>query len=78
MKRERRPPKTWRRNMIAGAALLALLDGTILSASPDLSRAIIALLVTGLVGGFIVWAWVSNSRLERKAADAAASGAARS
>lgn len=70
MKRERRPPKTWRRNMIAGAALLALLDGTILSASPDLARAVVALVVTVFVGGFIAWAWVSNSRLERNSGGA--------
>lgn len=67
MKRERKPPKTWRRNMLAGAALLAVLDGTIVSASPDLARGLIALIVTLIVGGFIVAVWRSNSRLEKAA-----------
>lgn len=70
MKRERKPPKTWRRNMAAGAALLVVLDGIILSATPDLVRGLFALGVTVVFGGFIAWVWVSNSRMERAAAQA--------
>ncbi len=55
--------------MLFGAALLAVLDGTILSATPDLTRAVIALVATVLVGGFIVAVWISNSRLEKAAAN---------
>lgn len=69
MKRERRPPKTWRRNMLAGVALLAVLDGTIISATPDLTRELLALALTVVVGGFIVAVWRANSRLEKAAAD---------
>lgn len=54
--------------MLAGAALLALLDATILSATPNLGRVLLALIVTALVGGFIVAVWRSNSRMEREAA----------
>jgi len=57
--------------MLAGVALLAVLDGTILSANPDLTRAVIALVATVVVGGFIVAVWRSNSRLEKEAADVA-------
>ncbi len=69
MKRERRPPKTWRRNMLAGIGLLAVLDGTIISATPDLTREVLALALTVVVGGFIVAVWRANARLERAAAD---------
>jgi len=55
--------------MLAGAGLLAVLDGTILSASPDLTRAVLALAITVVVGGFIVAVWRSNSRIERAAAE---------
>jgi len=51
--------------MLAGLALLALLDGSIISATPDLTRAIIALVVTVIVGGFIAAVWRSNAKLER-------------
>jgi len=54
--------------MLAGAGLLAVLDGTILSASPSTTRALLALAVTLIVGGFILAVWRSNSKLE-KAAD---------
>jgi hypothetical protein len=67
MKRERRPPKTWRRNMLAAAALLAILDGTIVSANPNLTKEAIVLVLTLLVGGFIVSVWRSNSRMEKRA-----------
>jgi hypothetical protein len=54
--------------MVFGAALLAVLDGTILSATPDLARVLIALVVTLVVGGFIVGVWVSNVKMEKAAA----------
>ena len=54
--------------MLAGVGLLAVLDGTILSASPNLARAGFALVVTVLVGGFIIAVWRSNSRMEKAAA----------
>ena len=55
--------------MLAGAGLLALLDGTILSPTPNLARVVFALAVTVVVGGFILAVWRSNSRQERAAAD---------
>lgn len=55
--------------MLAGVALLAVLDGTILSVTPDLAREVVALAVTLVVGGFIVAVWRSNSRLEKAAGD---------
>jgi len=54
--------------MVFGTALLAVLDGTILSATPDLARVLIALVVTLVVGGFIVGVWISNSKMEKAAA----------
>ena len=51
--------------MLAGVALLAILDGTILSATPDLVREVFALAVTVVVGGFIAAVWRSNSKLEK-------------
>jgi hypothetical protein len=54
--------------MLAGLALLAVLDGTIISATPDLVREVFALAVTIVVGGFIAAVWRSNSRLEKAAA----------
>jgi len=54
--------------MLAGVGLLAVLDGTIISATPDLTRAAFALAVTVVVGGFILAVWRSNSRLEKAAA----------
>jgi hypothetical protein len=54
--------------MLAGAGLLLLLDLGIVSATPDLARELLALVVTALVGGFIVWAWMSNTKLEKAAA----------
>jgi hypothetical protein len=53
--------------MLAGAALLGLLDLSILSANPDLARGAVALIVTALVGGFIVAVWRSNSKMEKRA-----------
>jgi len=55
--------------MLAGVALLAVLDGTILSATPDLVREVFALAITVVVGGFIVAVWRSNSRHEKSASD---------
>jgi hypothetical protein len=54
--------------MLAGVGLLAILDGTIISATPDLTRAVFALAVTVVVGGFILAVWRSNSKLEKTAA----------
>jgi len=54
--------------MLAGVGLLAVLDGTILSATPNLARAVFALAVTAVVGGFILAVWRSNSKLEKAAA----------
>ena len=51
--------------MLAGVALLAVLDGTILSVNLNVVREAFALLITVLVGGFIVAVWRSNSRLEK-------------
>ena len=48
--------------------MLALLDATIISATPNLGRVLLALVVTALVGGFIVAVWRSNSKMEREAA----------
>jgi hypothetical protein len=59
--------------MLFGAVLLAVLDGTILSATPNLTREVFALAVTIVVGGFILAVWRSNSKLEKAAAAAAAS-----
>jgi hypothetical protein len=56
--------------MLAGAALLAILDASILSPAPDMTRAMVALVVTVLVGGFIVAVWRSNSKMEKSAGDA--------
>jgi len=69
LKRERRPPKTWRRNMLAGVALLAVLDGTILSVNLNVVREVFALGITVVVGGFIVAVWRSNSRLEKASSE---------
>ena len=55
--------------MLAGAGLLLLLDGTILSPTPNLTRVVFALVVTLVVGGFIIAVWRSNSRQERAAAN---------
>jgi len=61
--------------MLAGVALLAVLDGTILSVTPDLIREVFALAITVVVGGFIVAVWRSNSRLEKSAETDAKKGA---
>jgi len=61
--------------MLAGVALLAVLDGTILSTTPDLVREVFALIVTVVVGGFIAAVWRSNSRLEKSAETDAKKGA---
>ncbi|HEV2389272.1 MAG TPA: hypothetical protein VGS04_00970 [Nitrososphaerales archaeon] len=55
--------------MLAGLALLAVLDGTILSANINLVREVFALGITVVVGGFIAAVWRSNSRLEKAASD---------
>ena len=68
MKRERRPPKTWRRNMLASLALMVVLDAIIISPGPNLAREALALVVTVLVGGFVLATWLSNSKMEKSAA----------
>ena len=55
--------------MIGAAALLAVLDGAILSATPDVTRTGFALVVTILVGGAIIATWRSNTRLEKARAE---------
>jgi hypothetical protein len=54
--------------MLFGLGLLVVLDGTILSATPNLTRELFALAITLIVGGFILAVWRSNSRLEKAAA----------
>lgn len=54
--------------MLAGVALLAVLDGTILSVNINLVREAFALGITVVVGGFIAAVWRSNSKLEKAAA----------
>ena len=61
--------------MLAGVALLAVLDGTILSVTPDLAREVFALAITVVVGAFIVAVWRSNSKLEKEAAAVPEKGA---
>ena len=53
--------------MLAGLALLAVLDATIVSATPNLTRLVLAGVVTVVVVGFIAAVWRSNSRLEKAA-----------
>lgn len=55
--------------MLAGVALLAILDASIVSATPNLTRLVLALVVTVVVVGFIAAVWRSNSRLEKAASD---------
>ena len=77
MKRERRPPKTWRRNMLAGLALMVVLDAIIISPGPNLAREVLALVITVVVGGFVLATWMSNSRMEREAAQKGGDGEAK-
>ena len=60
--------------MLASAALLLVLDGAILSTSPNTVREAFALVVTLVVGGFIVATWVATSKLEKKDAGASSQG----
>jgi hypothetical protein len=69
LKRERKPPQKWRRNMAAAAAFLAILDTVILSAAPNTTRIAFALVVTIVVGYAILRIWLSNIKLEKAAAD---------
>jgi len=55
--------------MLAGVALLAVLDGTILSVNLNVVREVFALGITVVVGGFIVAVWRSNSRLEKASSE---------
>jgi hypothetical protein len=63
--------------MLAGLALLLVLDGTIILPGPDLVRGIVALAVTVVVGGFILAVWVSNSRMEKSAGQKGGNGEGR-
>jgi len=65
LKRERRPPKNWRRNMVAAAAFLVLLDAAIVSGAPSPTRVAFALVVTLLVGAVIIRIWLSNTKIEK-------------
>jgi len=56
--------------MLASAGLLVVLDAAILSATPNLTRIVLALVVTAVVGGSILAIWRSNLRIERAAAEA--------
>jgi len=60
--------------MLASAGLLIVLDGVILSTSPNLVREAFALVVTLVVGGFIIATWMANSKLESKEAGASGQG----
>jgi len=51
--------------MLTGAAFLVLLDAIIISPGLDTVREVIALALTLFVGGFIVWVWVTNSKIEK-------------
>jgi hypothetical protein len=51
--------------MLTGAAFLVLLDAIILAPGPDTVREVIALALTLFVGGFVVWVWVTNTRIEK-------------
>jgi hypothetical protein len=70
VKKERKPPKKWRRNMVTAAGLLGLLDAVIVSGSPSQVRVELALAVTVLVGFLIVRIWRSNIAIEKSAAAA--------
>jgi hypothetical protein len=69
LKRERRPPTKWRRNMVTAAAFLVLLDAVIISAAPNSTRIAFAMVVTIVVGFAILRIWRSNTRIERASAD---------
>jgi hypothetical protein len=70
VKKERKPPKKWRRNMVTAAGLLVLLDAVILSGTLSQVRVELALAVTVLVGFLIVRIWRSNIAIEKSAAAA--------
>lgn len=52
--------------MLTGAAFLILLDGIILGPGLSTAREVIALGLTIFVGGFIVWVWITNTRIEER------------
>jgi ABC-type anion transport system duplicated permease subunit len=52
--------------MLTAFLFLVVLDAIILSASPDLTRIVIAILVTLAVSLFVAVIWHRNSRLEKK------------
>jgi hypothetical protein len=54
--------------MLTGLALMVVLDAIIISPGPNLAREILALVVTMVVGGFVLSTWLTNSRMEREGA----------
>jgi hypothetical protein len=70
VKKERKPPTKWRRNMVTAAGLLVILDAVIVSGTPSQVRVELALAVTALVGFLIVRIWRSNIAIEKSAAAA--------
>jgi uncharacterized membrane protein len=64
--------------MLTGLALMVVLDAIIISPGPNLARAILALVVTVVVGGFVLATWLSNSRMEREAAQKGGNGEGKS
>ncbi len=55
--------------MVAAVVFLAILDVVILSATPNTTRIVFALVVTIVVGYAILRIWRSNIKLEKTAAD---------
>jgi hypothetical protein len=70
VKRDRRPPKNWRRNMVTAAAFLALLDAVIISGGATATRLELALALTLVVGFLIARIWRANVAMERRAGSA--------
>jgi hypothetical protein len=64
--------------MLAGLALMVVLDAIIISPGPNLARGILALVVTVVVGGFVLATWLTNSRMEREAAQKGGNGEGKS
>jgi hypothetical protein len=56
--------------MLTAFGLLVILDAIILSASPDMTRITIAIIVTLIVVIFVAVTWRRNSGLEKKTAPA--------
>jgi len=69
LKRQRKPPKTWRRNMATAVVFLAILDAIIFSAGIDSTRIAFAGIVTAVVGLSIAKIWRSNTEFEKAASE---------